>query len=309
MQTSHRYEVGARELFRAVAWPLGPVILLAAALHAGSRAGWLPPPRPALDTERTLLVHQVDAARRSPPVEVLLVGDSSCLTFSFLDLRAHARLIEEYNRAHATGPAVVVLLLHPEALRRLDSEPYYWRALTNYTAGLDDSLRVGWEGEVGWLSGRDLFHSRVLARALPVPLSGAYGRRYGFTRDLEGFLDREQGSVPDPENQPLRGSAEFRLAATLEKSCGVFRAALRPGTRLWVGLTPAPARFAGARFPAQQSQLLEQVGRWLRADALLDSLPATLPDEAFARTTHLKETEVGRYTDLLAAAMKERQSR
>ena len=326
MPESHRCEFEARALWGVLAWPLLPVLAFAAALHLGARSGLLPKPRPALDTERTILVHQVDAARQTLPVEVLLAGDSSCLTgvsarrlgvalgkstlnvatFSFLDLMAHARLLEEYNRHHATGPAAVVLLLHPEALRRIDSEPYFLRTLTNYIAGRDDSPGDTVTGWVSWLSGRELFHQRLLARAVPAPLTGAYGRRYGFSRDLERLLAASGGSAPDPEAEPLRGSNEFRLAATVEKSCGVFRSALRPGTRLFVGLTPVPARFAGDGFPVQQRQMLEQIGKWLRAEAVLDVLPATLPDAAFARSTHLKETEVDRYTDRVAAALRER---
>src|SRR5215510_5549239 len=134
---SHRCEFSWRELWRELAWSLAPVGLFAVALHVGVQTSMWPRPRPTFDTERTVLLHQADACRKADPVEVLLLGDSSCMmnvsarrlserlgrpvlnlgTFSFLDLNAHALFLKEYVQHHSVPPRAIVLLLHPDALR------------------------------------------------------------------------------------------------------------------------------------------------------------------------------------------------
>lgn len=320
---SHRCEFAWRDLLRELAWSLVPVGLFALAMHAGVLASLWPSPRPTFDTERTVLLHQADACRnKSAAADVLLLGDSSCLmnisarrlserlgrpalnlgTFSFLDLNAHALFLKEYVQHHPTPPRAVVLLLHPESLRRLSSDSYYLAALTNYWAGREHYATPGLSDQTARWLGVGIFRERFLGQ-LPAPLPGAYGKRYGFTWNLEGFMEEEQGSLIDPEQVPFNGNAEYRLASTLEKASRAFRAAVPPGTKLIAGITPAPAGFAGPRYPARQAELLRAWGKMLSADILLTRLTPTLPDRAFARTTHLLETEIQAYTDTLAAAL------
>jgi hypothetical protein len=327
---SHRYDFAPLEILPTLAWP---VLWAAAALlgiHAAIRFQWVPTPRPVLDTERTILLHQADAARYFQPVPdasrrpLLLAGDSSCLTdvsarqlgaalgqpvlnlgtFSFLDLNAHALLVEEYVRHHPVPPSAVVLLMHPEALRRLDAEPYYQAALTNYLAGSDHCRLETWAERTECWLGLEAWRGRLLARGLPVPLSGAYGRRFGFNRNLERFLEFEQGSGVDPEIQPLIGSKEYRLAPALERASARFRAAVPAGVTLWVGITPVAESLASPAFAAQRDELLRRWGGWLKADRLLSELPARWPDERFARSTHLREASVPEYTELLARTLR-----
>src|SRR5262245_3150614 len=131
-------------------------------------------------------------------------------TFSFLDLNAQALLLKEYVQHHPTPPRAVVVLLHPEALRRLSSDAYYLAVLTNYWAGREhyagptvSDQATRWLGveifrhtgptvsdqATRWL-GVEIFRQRLLSQ-LPAPLPGAYGQRYGFSTDLEKFMDRE----------------------------------------------------------------------------------------------------------------------
>jgi hypothetical protein len=344
---SHRCDFKPSELAPTLGWPLVFVAGFALAMHTGTRAGLWPSPRPALDTERTILVHQADACRQTDPVRspslspspsplppvrrapILLLGDSSCLmdvsarrlagalgtpvlnvgTFSFLDLPAHARLLQEYVRHQSSPPSAVVLLMHPEALRRLDAEPYYLAALTNYLAGRDHSEDDSWAGRIDVWTGLEAFRGRVLARLVPAPLSGAYGRRYGFSRDFEIFLESQHGSAVDPEVHPLEGTKEYRLAAGLDRASARFRAAMPDGTPLLVGITPVAESLAGRGFPAQRDEMLRQWGGWLRADALLAELPARWPDARFARSTHLREEAIPEYTALVAQALRDKLKR
>src|ERR1043165_5713658 len=76
---SHTVEFGSKDLLRLVGGPLVAVVLFALVLHAGARLGLLPAPRPTLDADRTVIIHQAEASRVRSDAEVLLLGDSSCL--------------------------------------------------------------------------------------------------------------------------------------------------------------------------------------------------------------------------------------
>lgn len=115
------------------------------------------------------------------------------------------------------------------------------------------------------------------------------------------------GSLRELDSTPLTGSAEYRLSPSLETVAREFKAAMPPGVRLLVGLTPVPEQFAGAKYPEVHQTILQQWSGWLGADAVLD-LPPTLPDENFARTTHLKPEAVADYTAALAKSL-ERQTK
>lgn len=321
---SHTCEFTAKALAPLIAWPCVVVVAFAMFMHIGANLRLLPAPRPSLDTERTVLLHQADTAQSANDAEIILLGDSSCLmnvsarqlgtelgrrvlnlgTFSFLDVNAHASMLRQYAQANPGKLRTVVLLMHAESLRRLSAEPYYVETLENFWVGQDQSITETIAGQFNRTLGVDIFKGRLLSRALPLPLGGAYGRRYGFTRDLESALTAESGSVIDPDPQPLTGTAEYRLAPTLEKASRNLRSAVPPGVKLFVGITPAPERFAGARYPAQQAAMLRQWAEWLGATALTN-LPPTLPDANFVRTTHLSEGDIPTYTSSLAKALQQ----
>jgi hypothetical protein len=321
---SHTCEFTLRDLASLTLPPLVPVALFAAVMHLGAALKLLPLPRPALDTDRTILIHQAEAARKSHDAEILLLGDSSCLmdvsarrlteqlgrpvlnlsTFSYLDLNAHASLLRACAQANPGRLRAVVLLMNPEALRRLDSEPYYAKVLASFWSGLDFCSTTNWEGEACCWLGAEIFKGRCLSRVLPNPLGGAFGRTYGFSRDLDEFMTRERGSVIDPGSEPFKGNAEYRLAPTLERASRALKTAMPSGARLFAGITPVPERFAGPAYPARHAEMLRQWAAWLEADASLVELPPTLPDDSFTRVTHLKEAAVPLYTRGLAEALK-----
>jgi hypothetical protein len=301
-----------------------PVVLFALVMQAGARFGLLPTPRPALDVDRTIIIHQAESSRTRSGAEVLLLGDSSCLmnvnarqlgdalgrralnlgTFSYLDLGAHARLLREFTRANPGQPRVVVLLMHPEALRRVDSEPYPLAVLTHFLAGADHYRFGTFGGSFNAIIGVDAFQGRLLSRALPTPFTNSFGRFYGFTTGLERFMSAHDGSAIDPGTNSATGNAEYRLSATLEKLSRDFRAAVPPKTKLLVGITPVPAKFAGTNYPALRDQMLRDWSAWLQADVALQELPATLPDEQLTGATHLKPAAIPAYTEALAAAVR-----
>ncbi len=320
---SHETQFTLPDILRVVVGPPLVAAACAAMLHLGARAHLLPAPRPTLDADRAILLHQADAARQHPPVDIVLVGDSSCLmdvsavqlsarlgrtvlnlgTLSYLDPEAYGRLLGEFTRRGA--PQEIVLLMHPDALRRLGSENYHLTALTRYLAGVDDS-RPGGPGTFNDWAGVDIFQGRLLARWVPTPLRGVYGAYYGFAPDLERYMTRQYGSAVDPGSEALAGTTEFRLSPSLEPASQAFRAAVPSTTRLWLGLTPTPAATAPPNFTNVRNGLLQAWAPWLGNVILLTNLPATLPATEFARATHLKPAAVPSYTEQLAAALSQK---
>src|ERR1041384_8794124 len=150
---SHRYELTIKDLLRALVPPLLPLMAFAVLMHAGPR--FLPAPSPALNTDGTILAHQAHAAQNGPDANWVLIGDSSCLmdvsarqlseaisnsvldlgTLSYLDLDAYHKLLRVYLQSHPPVGKKIVLLLHPEALRRNVPEAYYTRLLDSCLAG------------------------------------------------------------------------------------------------------------------------------------------------------------------------------
>ena len=135
---SHQYETTAQQW--CVHW-LGPVAvatILGAMIHLAARTPVLPAPRPALDVDRSVMVHQIEASQSPQDAEVILIGDSSCLmnvdanvvqhrsgnstlnlgTLSFLNLECFSQLLRHSLESAAVPPKAIVLLVHPEFVRR-----------------------------------------------------------------------------------------------------------------------------------------------------------------------------------------------
>ncbi|MBM3880220.1 MAG: hypothetical protein FJ387_10960 [Verrucomicrobia bacterium] len=324
---SHQCEFNAADLLAAVAPPLLPLLLFAAAMHLGAASGRLPAPRPILDADRTILLHQAEASRQPTPAAVLLLGDSSCLmdvwaprlqtaldqpvlnlgTLSYLDLPSLALLLEQYTAANPGRTPLVVLLMHPESLRLAGLPAYHAAVLRHYLAGRDAPPTGHLLARFDRILGLDIFRGRLWTRLVPSPLPGEFGRAYGFTWDLWRSLDQHAGSAVDPHRfdpTTARGNAEYRLAARLETESRIFRQRLPPHTRLAVGLTPAPESFVLPDHSATCRQILAQWGAWLEADALLTQLPATRPAAEFASVTHLRATGAQRFSADLASLLR-----
>jgi hypothetical protein len=109
--------------------------------------------------------------------------------------------------------------------------------------------------------------------------------------------------VIDPVVERAKGRPEFRLSPTLKPASEAFRAAVPPGVKLLVAITPVPRQFAGTAYPGLREEMLRQWGEWLHADGLLHTLPVVLPEDQFARPTHLNEAAVPHYTEELGKAL------
>ena len=321
---SHNYDFQTRDALQIVGPPLLPVALFALLMHLSAALHCVPRPRPTLDVDRTILTHKIDASQSRSDAEIVLMGDSSCLmdvdarqlsqelgkpvlnlgTLSYLGLESQAALLRELLRRNERRVKTVVLLMHPEALRLVSPGPYHTRFLDSQIRGEDFFLPARPRDYVSHFLGFEIFRGRLLARIIPTPLGGPFGRRYGFSSDLERYLTEHRGSVIEPDHQKLNGSAEYRLAPQFQNASHAFRSAVPANIKLLVGITPVPESFAGRHYPQTRGQLLTQWQSWLRADAVLTNLPPTLPDHLFTKTTHLAEEGMRTYTSALTKALK-----
>jgi len=269
---SHSYDFRPHELLSILGPPLLVVGAFSAAMHLGALMKILPEPRPALDTDRTILLHQAEAARQRHDARIVLIGDSSCLmdvstgqlsrslpdepaslnlgTLSYIDLHSFGTILRHYLDSNPGKPQAIVLLMHPEALRRPSAAEYHAETLARFYDAQD--FRGPNSSSVLRAIGVEIFRGRLLSRAVPQPLAGAFGRRYGFTHDLWGFLSAHRGSAFDPNRYDptaAQGNAEYRLAKRLELASHQFRSIVPDETRLIVGITPVPEGFVENFFP------------------------------------------------------------
>jgi hypothetical protein len=311
------------EVLALIAWPVAAVLLFAIAMGLAAGLGFMPSPRPALDVDRTILVHQADAARMDQAVDLVLIGDSSCLmnvsastlgeqlskrvlnlgTLSYLDLNSYGELLSAAATANRRTLQTVVLLMHPEALRRTTPEPSYENLLRSYLQREDSPAGAKSYERTAHLLGLETFRTRIWSR-MPIPLPGAFGQEYGFTHDLERALTRNSGSAADPDQRPFEGDADYRLAPQLEKASQLFRQRVPAGLQLLVGITPAPEGFVRPAYRSKvYPRMLSQWSTWLRADAALTNLPPTMPDGCFAKVTHLNRQGIAQYTKVIAESL------
>lgn len=319
---SHKYSFTARDLLNLTIYPVLVCIGFTMVMLFGARTVF-PSPKPIFDTDRTILIHQAEASRTAQDAEIILLGDSSCLmdvnarelgrltgkrvlnlgTLSHVTLRTHAYLLNQAVRSNAQ-PKTVILLMHPESLRLAHREPYFDETIRAYFNGRDSR-----DGNLTFLraAGADTFRSRLLTRALPIPLSGEFAEQYGFNQNLWNHLTENNGSALDPHTYPKAtpsGNPEYRLAVQLESHSRDFGAQMPAKSRLIVGITPSPSDYVLRNHTETCRAMLATWSQWLATDAALTNLLFVLPPTHFATTTHLSSSGVSVYTQLLADSLR-----
>jgi len=315
---SHTYQCG-NNAWKIAAIPVAIVLIFAAAMQGMERTHRVSP-WPLLDLDRTIVTHQVSLAARAPPARTVFLGDSSCLmnmdatrapgminlgTISHLGLEHHARLLARYLQHAAEPPDIVVVLLHPDALRRERDEA---NADTLFDTIMSGQTSPPKQTMTDWL-GVELFRDYFLARVLPIPLIGAYGRHYGYTRNAFKVMEQNNGSLIaagryDPASDT--GNNEIRLAGKAITNSILFRTSWPEGIRLAIGLAPVPDSFAADDHAALAVALLHEWNQYMKAEVVLDQLPFVLPDDLFADRRHLNKTGRTNYTESMLRAIDSR---
>ena len=301
----------------------GVVAVICCFVTGANKLGILPSPRPALDMDRTILVHKADSSKRTHDAEIVLIGDSSCLmdvsavelsehlgksvinlgTLSFLDAKDFSLILKHYFENQNSVPEAVVLLVHPEWLRRFGAESYHSGVIRAFYAREDFCFSDDFQSRLSCAAGIEALRSRVISRLLPMPLSGAARTYYGFNADLWRFLDDHAGSAVDPgvfDADAPHGNADYRISENLRRDAPLLRSVLPAGVRLIIGLTPTPSIIADDRFHERWNSLMSELGGILSADYMLVDLPPSLASIRFASKTHLAEAARGEYTKRLA---------
>lgn len=325
--TSQVYDFKFREVAKILGAPVAIVAALAGILHGGAAVQWLPLPRPALDIDRTILIHQAERARIAGPADVVLLGDSSCLmdidaailsrllqrrvlnlgTLSYLDLTSIVELWQTYRRQRGAAVEALVLVLHPEFLRRNEAVPFHVNTLKHYFDGTDYCPPVDAARRLECGLGLAILRGRILSRALPLPLQGSFRQAYGFNHDLERYMDRHNGSLADPRtfNEQINvGNTEYRISPALRREVSAQSSAMLEAPLVIVALTPTPESLAGPLFESRYHALLTEWSKLVSADTSLTRLPGTLPDARFATKTHLTGPAARTFTTSIADSLK-----
>lgn len=319
---SHTYEIHSSDWGAALGWPVLMALLLGGLVRMGTLLPGLPSPRPTLDVDRSVIVHQIDLSRESKAAEIILIGDSSCLmnvdagllmelsgaetvnlgALSFLNLQAFARLLANRVSAQAELPDTVVLLTHPDFVRKNSASRAHLEVFDTYSNKQDHYYGLGAWWNPRRLLATHVIEGRFLSR-VPSPLSGAFGDFYGFTDELLAHMDAHYGSAIDPRNLDvgeLRGSSDYRVASYHKRLAESVLKAVPEGCRLFVGLSPVPVSFPSVGFDEAYARLLQQWAEVFPGCVPLADLPATLEDDQFATKTHLVASARGGYTRRLA---------
>lgn len=324
---SHEYRFGFSVVVRLLGGPIMAVCIFAALMRLGALLNFFPPPWPALDMDHTVLTHQARASMSASTADILFLGDSSCLmdvdagklneiyegkhcflnlgSFMYVGWNGYAAMLERYARVNPGRLRMVLVFVHPEMLRGVEPVADYQVFLSDFYAGAELRGASSLRGQLCRLVGLNIFEGRLLSR-LPLPLSGEYGRFYGFNLALNEFMERHSGSAIDPPQYvPAagQGNAEYRLSTSVRDRCVALKAAVPPGALLAVALAPVPESFAPPAYASRHQRLLVHWGEQMQADAVLTNLPPTLPDSSFASTTHLNAKGSLVYTELLSRCL------
>jgi hypothetical protein len=322
---SHEYTFPAGALIKLCAWPMAWVAVFAVVVHGLCAVGGLPSPRPTGNFEQAILTHQLEASRTAPQADVVLVGDSSCLmnvlprvveeqtgrsvlnlgTLSYMGPAEFARIAAAYLEREQ--PVCIVLLMHPEALRRAAPLPHYVEIVDAFYEGRPPPARAGMYGRLVEVLGLANLRDRVLDRALPRALPVAYAETYGFTHDLYHIMDENGGHVQAAgrfEAGPGQGHAEYSVSEQVIAAGVRFREAVPQTVKLLAAITPAPDSFVLSGYPAIRDEMLAAWVESMEADIGLADLPATMDDRFFASKTHLNQRGSARFSRQLAAALR-----
>ncbi len=320
MTDNHGINFQFADAARTFGGPLAVVLLISLGFRLGAWLGFLPPPRPMLDADRTVIIHQADASRKPSQAKVLLIGDSSCMmnvdaarlsellgvdvlnlgSVRVLGLKAYSTLLA--NHLKFNQPEKIVLLVNPNFVRKNSPSRIHVDAFNHYLAGRDYYYGTTKVWDLRRILGVHIVEGRLISR-LPLPLPKQFGDFYGFTTELYRYMEEHRGSAVDPRilnEKSLRGSSDYWVDSSYLEESAVFSASIPSATQLFVGLTPLPESFSNEEFRAFQYQsLLRDWSAAFPAAVPMNGLPPTLPDGCFATKTHLSPPAVGSFTERL----------
>lgn len=318
---SHIYAFKTSWLLRHLTALLGGLAGLWVLLSLGRLV--IPGARDTWDMDRTIMAYKVDLASAHSNPEIILIGDSSCLmnvdasllssltgmttlnlgTLSFLSLESYALLLEHGLKNQSNPPKHVILLTHPDFLRRQSpSLPHvHWMEEYLLQSGSDASERSTFFAPSSMLSWEALRSPWL--NWIPRPLSGEFRKAFGFDKRLEQFMSEHKGSAYDPrtlQSSDLLGSKEYFVSKINMETIEKFVSILPKSTKLWTRITPMPESFAQPNVRAQLETMNDTWEKQTKSQPWSVVPPMVLSDEKFASKTHLANHAVASYTEIIA---------
>lgn len=312
-------------ILRTAGYLLVALLAGSALLHGLYRCGVLSP-WPLLDMDRTILWQKIELADRGEPADLLLFGDSSCLmdvdaralgaaqggvrvlnfgTVSHLSLASQMALLDRYLQHATTTPRRVVLLLHPDALRREEAVPAVESVFAAMQAGQVWREGRGLRARLDHVLGVDLLRQTLQARVLPVPILKGQGQRYGFTAQVREALRARDGSLTATGRYQWaagQGRAVYRVAKSVQRDSAAWAARVPGEVQLAIGLSPLPESFAPTGYPEVARELPRAWADSFGRPVTVLELPPVLPDAQMADRLHANAEGQRAFTACLAEA-------
>ncbi len=320
-------------LFRRadLAASVAPTLMVACAVgalvHILGAARLLPEPSPELDPDRTVLGVQSGACRRPSGANIVLTGDSSCLTsvdarelgrllpgnpkvinlslFSGIALRVYGEIALEYVRANPDRVSAVLLLVTPGKLQDTTDTSH----LDGIWSDLHARRILAPTDPPPNLARRSLalpeFEQTILPHLLVPPLRGEMGGLFGFTAGLRDAMHARHGSGLHPGRfrpPPHRVNFDLPLAPGIIRESRALRARWPAAVRLIAAIMPLPESLPEPGYSGIHQRLAEEWREHLQPDVFL-RLPATLPDSLYANDSHMNEIGQPCFTRIVARAM------
>lgn len=298
-------------------------VAVACVLLFGAWGRWSPAPPEGLYMEEAVIGGQWRRSQTAGPVDLLLIGDSSCLlgvdaaglqealglrteslcTIGMAGPRSFLSLIERHVARFRNRPHIVIAL-HLQTLQvRTDTELF--RELSGLALGPESR------------SFAESARTKAVSVALQVfgegGMLGEAGRRYGSPSAFRAALDAGHGTFPDPTRPQfwVRDAELGPVEPRLSESMATELAALATGLQrldlnepLFLA-TPVPRAQLSKAAAEQRDRVWSEVTSIFGSepDALLDTPPA-LPNASFTTPTHLTPAARLDYTKSLARALR-----
>ncbi len=322
---SHHCQFTAVQAIRYLLAPFLWIVLFASVVHLVARLGSASHGYPSASVANVVLLHQWESSARISPVDLICLGDSSCLmdvnprqmsralsktadcsvlnlgTLSLVTMDSFAEMVQRSAAANPDRLQNVLLLVHPEMLRNAGkkstmflNEDLVYDSLACRTETVRESLVC--------LAGLDKLDKLMVRKIVPQPLPNNFGTYFGFVSVMHRHMDFTGGSAVDPstfKNDQKTGVSYSADSDVLEASRR-FRLKMPANIRLTLGLTPIPAVYVKSGYREEYRAMLEAWSEAIKPDAVLRDLPPTLPGTYFATHTHLNPIGARVFTKLLA---------
>ncbi len=245
--------------------PFVVIVVFAFVVHL---SGWLISAKhgqPSASVANVVLQHQWEASASISPVDVICLGDSSCLmdvnvrqmsrslggtaehlvlnlgTLSLVTMDSFAELIQRSAAMNPERLRDVVLLVHPEMLRNAGKKS---TMLLNDSV-IYDSLECHPETVREHLicyTGLDKLEKLLVRKMVPQPLPNNFGAYFGFASVLHGHMDLTGGTAIDPSvfKNDQKTGVSYSIDSDVLEASRRFRLKIPANIRLTIGLTTHP---------------------------------------------------------------------